>query len=246
MDTKIHVPTYDGKQKNFEKWREKFEAYCYTRGCGSCLVENGEANLPTAMIGKFSTDKDTEKLEKESVNRNTKAMALLIMTLTTPTCRVIIHTSKMANLDWPTGLAWDVMKRLKTKYKPDDTISAVELNSRLNRLKIKESDHPDLLFDKLAEINIAYGYQLDAARQISEIMAKAPKKYTNTLAYTESLMTVTKEVLTLDHLQNALNKFWRIEHGDDSDSEDEDEDEKNEIVATGVGSATSYKKKEIT
>ena len=65
MDTKIHVPTYDGKQKNFEKWREKFEAYCYTRGCGTCLIENGEINLPTAMIGKFSTDKDIEKLEKK-------------------------------------------------------------------------------------------------------------------------------------------------------------------------------------
>ena len=130
------------------------------------------------------------------------------------------------------------MKRLKAKYKLDDTISAVELNSRLNRLKIKESDHPDMLFDKLAEINIAYGYQLDSARQISEIMAKS--------LYTESLMTVTKEVLTPDHLQNTLNIFWRIEYGDDSDSEDEDDDEKNEIVATGVGSATSYKKKEIT
>ena len=110
MDSKIHVPTYDGKQKNFEKGKENFESYCYTRGCGSCLVENGEANLPTAMIGNFSTDKDIEKLEKESVNRNTKAMALLIMTLTTPTCRVIIHTSKIANLDWPTGLAWDVIE----------------------------------------------------------------------------------------------------------------------------------------
>ena len=235
MDTKIHVPTYDGKQKNFEKLREKFEAYCYTR-----------ANLPTAMIVKFSTDKDIEKLQKESVVRNTKAMALLIMTLTTPTCRVIIHTSKMANLDWPTGLAWDVMKRLQAKYKPDDTISAVELNSRLNRLKIKENDHPDVLFDKLAEINIAYGYQLDPARQISEIMAKAPKKYTNTLAYTESLMEITKETLTLDHLQNALNKFWRIEHGDDSDSEDEDEDEKTEIAAAAVGSRVENKNKSIT
>ena len=73
----------------------------------------------------------------------------------------------MGNNDWPTGLAWDVMQRLRRKFKPDDTISVVEINSRLSKLKIKASDHPDLLFDKLAEINIAYGYQLDESRQIS-------------------------------------------------------------------------------
>ena len=65
MGTKIHVPTYDGKQKNFEKWRDKFETYCYSRNYGSCLVQNGEANLPTAIIGKFSIDEAIEKLQKE-------------------------------------------------------------------------------------------------------------------------------------------------------------------------------------
>ena len=99
METKIYVPTYDDKQKNFGKLRETFEAYCYTRNCDGFLVENGEENLPTAMIGKFSTDEATEKLQTESVIRNTNTTALLIMTMTTPTCRVIIPTSKLANLD---------------------------------------------------------------------------------------------------------------------------------------------------
>ena len=198
------------------------------------------------MIGKFSTDEDTEKLQKESVNQNTKAMALLLTTLTTPIYRMIIHTSKFVNLDWPTDLAWDVMKQLQTKYKPEDTISAVEFISRLKRLKIKESDHSDLLFDELAEIYITYGYQLDSTRQHSEIMVKSPKKYMDTLAYMKSLMIITKEALTLDHLQHALNKFWRIDHADDSESEDENEDEKTDILATGVGSIAGDKKKEIT
>ena len=92
------------------------------------------------------------------------------------------------------------MCRLQKKYNPDDTISAVELNARLGKFRIMETDHPDFFFDKLAETNIAYGYQLDKARQISEIMAKSPKIYTNTLAYTGSLVVVSNEVLTLDHL----------------------------------------------
>jgi len=141
MDTKIHAPMYDGKQKNFDKWREKFEAYCYTRGCGECLYKGGDSNLPVAMKGQFSKDTSTEKLEKEAVLRNTKTMALLTMTLVIPTCRVIIHSSKRDNNDWSTGLAWDIMEWLKKKFKQDDAISAVELNSILSKLKIKASDH---------------------------------------------------------------------------------------------------------
>ena len=210
MDTKIHVPVYDEKQNKFDKWREKYETYCYTRGCGECLYTDGDSNLPNAMKGQFSKEASTEKLEKEAVKRNTKVMDLLTMTLATLTCRVIIHSSKMGNNNWSTGLAWDVMERLKKEFKPADTISTVELNSRLSKLKIKGSDHSDLLFDKLAEINIAYGYQLDELRQVAEIMAKSPKMYTDTILTEKKVVEMSKETLTLDHLKNALNQYWRI------------------------------------
>ena len=48
--------------------------------------------------------------------------------------------------------------RLKKKHKPNDEISAVDLNTRLSRLKIKARSHPDKPFDKRAEINIPYGF----------------------------------------------------------------------------------------
>ena len=78
MDSKIYVPTYDRKQSHFEKLREKFKAYYYTRGCGQSMMKNDEIHLPTAMTGKFSEDKNIEKVEKRAVSRNTKAMALNI------------------------------------------------------------------------------------------------------------------------------------------------------------------------
>ena len=92
------------------------------------------------------------------------------------------------------------MERLKKKFKPDDTISTVELNSRLSKLKIKASDYPYLLFDKLAEISIAYGYQLGKSRQISEIMAKSPKMYTYTLLTEKIVVEMSKETLTIDKM----------------------------------------------
>ena len=128
--------------------------------------------------------------------------------------------------------------KAKKKFKLDDTISAMELNSKLGKLKIIASDYPDLLFDKLAEINIAYGYRLDESRQISEIMAKSPKMYTDTLLTEKIVVEMRKEKLILDHLQNALNQYWRVEYRDyfDSESGDEIGSEKDEIVAAVVES----------
>lgn len=137
-------------------------------------MKNGDTHLRTAMSDKFSINKNMDKLEKEAVNRNTKTMVLLVMTLTTCTYRVFVNTSKMSNFDWYTASAWDVMCRLEKKHKHSDTISAVELNVRLSKLRIKETDHHGLIFEKLAEIYIAYGCQLDEARQVSEIVAKSP------------------------------------------------------------------------
>ena len=126
--------------------------------------------------------------------------------------------------------------KAKKKFKLDDTISAMELNSKLGKLKIIASDYPDLLFDKLAEINIAYGYRLDESRQISEIMAKSPKMYTDTLLMEKIVVEMRKEKLILDYLQNALNQYWRVEYRDyfDSESGDEIGSEKDEIVAAVV------------
>ena len=66
--------------------------------------------------------------------------------------------------------------------------------------EVQTSDYPDLLFDKLAEINIAHGYQLDESRQISEIMAKSPKMYTYTLLTEKIVVEMSKETLTIDKM----------------------------------------------
>ena len=90
--------------------------------------------------------------------------------------------------------------RLENKFKPNDEISTVELNTRLNRLNIKASSHPDKLFDKILEINIAYRFKLGEDRQMAELMANAPKLYTITLAVETRLCEIMTMTLTIDRL----------------------------------------------
>ena len=126
--SKILIPQFDGKERHFDKWIESFEAYCHTRLCGGSLRKD-ECELSSKMKGSFDADEKVAILEKEAVVKNTRCMALLVMSLVNPTCRVMIHASKMKYPVWPTGLAWDVIERLKKKYKPNDEISTVELNT---------------------------------------------------------------------------------------------------------------------
>ena len=96
--SKILIPQFDGKERHFDKYIESFEAYCHTRLCGGSLRKD-ECELPSKMKGAFDADK------KEAVVKITRCMALLVMSLVTPTCRVMIHASKMNYPDWPTGLS---------------------------------------------------------------------------------------------------------------------------------------------
>ena len=123
-------------------------------------------------------------------------------------------------------------REIEKKYKPNDEISTVELNTKLSRLKISTKSHPEKLFDKLAEINIAYGFKVDEDRQMAEVMAKAPKLYTTTLAVDTRLCEAMSVPLTLDRLQSTMTRFWRLEHGDSDNESGSDSEEEGEIVAT--------------
>ena len=78
-------------------------------------------------------------------------------------------------------------------------------------------------------------------------MVKSPKMYTDTLLTEKRVVEMSKETLTLDHLENALNQYWMIEHGDDTDSESDNEDgaEKDEVLAVVVEAGKEAYKKNI-
>ena len=61
----------------------------------------------------------------------------------------------------------------------------------------------------------------------------------------ESIVEDRGEILTLGHLQDAMNKHWRIDNGDDSDSSDIEEDNYGTIEITAIEitiTITNFKK----
>ena len=160
----IIMPTFSGKKKDYDLWLGKFVAFCHVKTCGSSLVEKGDPDLPTDPEN-MSKDADTKKLEEKAVIKNTLAMSYLTMVLTNASCQVMIHKSKIENPKYrQVGLAWVVMQKLKKKYKPVDKITEVELSARLKEVKMADDDEPEVLFNALAEINIAFEFKLTDER----------------------------------------------------------------------------------
>jgi hypothetical protein len=63
----------------------------------------------------------------------------------------------MVDSDWPGGLAYLVVKAIKKKHMPDDTVSKVELRTQLNAISMKTGDDPAaVLMTQIASIKVRY------------------------------------------------------------------------------------------
>ena len=82
------------------------------------------------------------------------AISHLTLALSSEATMGMINSSMDA--DWPSRLAWKIVKALFAKFKPEDTMSRVELRSQLNQVGIKEQEDPDNLFEQLAKIENSY------------------------------------------------------------------------------------------
>jgi hypothetical protein len=71
-------------------------------------------------------------------------MANMTMAFTTDGTMALVY--KAMDVDWPSGLAHKVVKELKSKYQPQDSMTHVELRQQLNKVSMKRNDNPSTVF----------------------------------------------------------------------------------------------------
>jgi hypothetical protein len=122
----VRLPTFDGKFKSFMIWWIRFRAYATVYKFVEALKPIDEVNLP-------ETEEEVLVVEAAPVNllkiqarkRNAVAMANFAMSFTDETTMGMIY--KSISPEWPTGKASIVVSLLMKKFKPDDTMTRVEL-----------------------------------------------------------------------------------------------------------------------
>jgi hypothetical protein len=115
-----------------------------------------------------------------------------------------------ANTDeWPGGEDWMINTALIIKYRPDDIIAAAEARRRLNDVSMKKYDDPAILFEQVAEIEVAYAgttIKITEHDCIGVVFATAAEKYHSVLT---SEQRTKGDGLTMDDLEDAMNQLWR-------------------------------------
>jgi hypothetical protein len=111
--------------------------------------------------------------------------------------------------EWHVGEAWMINAALVKNYRPDDIIAAAEARRRLNDVSMKKNEDPDILFEQLAEIEVACaGTTITITEQdcIGVVFATSSEKYHSVLT---SEQRTKGADLTMDDLEDAMNRLWR-------------------------------------
>jgi len=226
---RLQLPTFDGKDESFLVWWERFQAYAAVYNFDTALESGGDSDLPSSEK-ELSEDENQLKKLKEAMKKNKVALANLTMAFTTSGSMALIKESKTN--EWPKGLAYKVIEKLQAKHQPKDTISRVELRSKLNGVKMKNKDDPQELFDRLTKIESEYndndnGKKVELEDLIAVVVSVAPEKYQSILALEQ---VIKGEQVTLDDLKKVMKTLYRQAQGK-SISEDNNDD--GEMVLAG-------------
>jgi hypothetical protein len=140
-------------------------------------------------------------------NENAKAVAYYTLAFKSARLRAMMNKAKTD--EWPGGEARMINAALIKKYRPDDIIAAAEARPRLNDVSMKKYDDPAVLFEQLAEIEVAYaGTTIKITEQdyIGVVFATADYTYNYVLT---SEQRTKGAGLTMDDLEDATNQLWR-------------------------------------
>ena len=218
----IQIPLFDGTPKSFSLFWTKFKAFAGMKGFQKALKETAEADLPESEEAEVAEGSNADKAR----TRNLDAMTYLTMAFTTESNMTMIMRAQ--TIEWPSGLAWKVVKELLEKYKPNDNMARVEARMMLNNVSMKSDDDPSVLFEQISQIQNRFGM---AARTIEDgdliatALAAAPSEY-------KSLLTTEQRIkgdaLKLSDLEDAMRQLYRqnnLERGDKGNEKTSDEAE---------------------
>ena len=201
----VKLPTFDGKRESFHMWWTRFCSYAMMYKFSPCLKPIEEVDLP-ADEEELATDTDEEKAARK---RNALAMYNFMLAFSTEGLMGIIFKARTTL--YPNGKAYKVVEMLFAKYKPSDTISRVEMRTKLAQVSMKKNEDPTAMFERISLIENQYndpvsGRIIDPEDLIATVLSAAPDEYKSLLT---SEQRMQKAALKMEHLEEAMYAYYR-------------------------------------
>ena len=206
---KVSMPVFKGSRDDFFTWWTRFQAYAMLKHFRQALKPEAETNLPA------TEETATGETPANESARKRNNLAIYYLTLAFQNEALLNLVYKSCTQDWPSGLAWKIVEALFIKYKPDDTISRVEMRGLLANVSMKKDEDPSTLFEQLSVIENRYNTRATAttaARTIDEedliatVIQKAPFVYQSVITNEHRTKGTN---LKLTDLEEVMHQFYR-------------------------------------
>ena len=202
----MRLPTFDGKFKSFMIWWICFRAFATVYKFIEAVKPVDEANLPSNEGEVLDETIPADILKIAARKRNAVAMANFAMSFTDETAMGMIY--KAISPEWPTGRSSVVVALLLKKYKPEDTMTRVELRQELNKISMKKGEEPAALFEQISAVENRYNTgtsQVNKEDLIAVILDAASADYQAVLT---SEQRSKGDQLTSSDLEDAMTQLW--------------------------------------
>jgi hypothetical protein len=215
---------FSRERKHFPVWLTKATAVCALNGVSATLKPGFKDVLPAndgIPLDKMKPDEFQIIMNK---NANLVAINLLTVMLCDTDAMIMLIDSTKKKV-WPDGLAWKLIEKLCTKFKPGDTIASAEQLENMMKLMLKKGQDPEYLESKIASLETSYGCRIEEKLNIAAIMKAGGKQYA---ADIHSKMRAIKRAggnVTSADLIQAMMESFRIGGMADSDKSDREDDE---------------------
>jgi hypothetical protein len=160
------------------------------------------------------------------VNKNANLVAMNLLTvMLCDTDAMIMLIDSTKTKDWPDGLAWKLIEKLCTKFKPGDTIASAEQLEKLMKLTLKKNQDPEYLESKIASLETSYGCRIEEKLKIAAIVKAGGKQYSADIRSKMKAFKRASGNATSADLIQAMMESFRISGKADSDTNDSSDDE---------------------
>ena len=239
-NVKAKVPTFSGKKKDWPLYKMQMQAYLATLNLEGVLEEAFEQQLPATQATVLDTNVPAEKSQEDAREANNKVMQVLVLGFKKPSLVNALTMSKTT--EWPVGKAWKVWKEFHERFAPDDATSEMTMEDELVKLKIKKSEDPKAMADKIAAIAVKYGSIVDEADKYKTIIRACRKHYAQAIStYEQTYQLVYQTKPSSSELLGSLHKVFLLQEGNKASNGDDTDDDAEPADVALANAGTSGK-----
>ena len=169
------------KGGDFQMWRYRMQAFLELHGLAHCL-EQVDPDFPSNSREVLDLSTDEGKRQEKAKKDNNLAIAYLQAAMAEDDD---MATMLEASTDeWPHGIAFEAMNKLREKYEPNDFVTMIERHNEIESIKMGKNDSPEKLFQALNMLNSKFKNRLPPMTDneiLSVVMKKVPTKYSTIL-----------------------------------------------------------------